>query len=67
MPCKSEATPFDPPPEVPCPCEGCDGGVLRSDGRNKRNSHTFLVCSVCKCYYHAVDTDEQAKRIERDV
>lgn len=45
---------FDNCPKVACPCENCTG-ELRSDGRNKLNNLTFLVCNVCSCTYVAYD------------
>lgn len=40
---------------VPCPCE-C-GGTLRSDGRNKQETLTFLLCPTCGCTHHADDAE----------
>lgn len=41
------------PHRVACPC-AC-GGTLRSDGRNKGETLTFLQCDGCACTYVADD------------
>lgn len=49
------------PSMIICPCQ-C-GGVLKSDGRNKYDTLTFLVCNRCQCCYVAGDAKKEERRV----
>lgn len=53
---EAEAVIFINPSSVRCPCQ-C-GGFLESDGRNKQDTLSFLICSRCRCCYVARDKAE---------
>ncbi len=57
--CRKEDIGIMGPFPVSCPC-GCEKGVLRSDGRNKQGTLTFLMCDACSCTYEANDFKPKA-------
>lgn len=59
-----DSNPFDPPATPICACTGCFG-VLRSNGRNIKNTLTFLNCDVCKCTYAAQDKERPSGTLPR--
>lgn len=53
MSCSSEYG-YEPPLEIKCQCKDCVG-LLKSDGRNRSMTLTFLVCDACGHCYQTPD------------